>query len=104
MVWTAGVNGVNQIQANYDYYSTLWSNEFNRWRQGQDWYWTVEVPIEDNLKAIVMSVLPKDPNQLIGPAGFGPAGFVAANQSMPYQINFENAPTATAPCAERPDL
>ncbi len=39
-----------------------------------------------------------DPNAAIGPAGFGPSGFIAdAGQALPYTIDFENAPTATAP-------
>ena len=37
---------------------------------------------------------PYDPNDLIGPAGFGDQNFVSVNQSLPYTINFENEPTA----------
>ncbi len=41
-----------------------------------------------------------DPNEKTGP-GFGAAGFVAANQTLPYEITFENDPTkATAPALE----
>jgi RHS repeat-associated protein len=38
-----------------------------------------------------------DPNELIGPAGFGARGFVTPDQTLPYTIRFENIPTATAP-------
>jgi len=39
-----------------------------------------------------------DPNAAIGPSGYGTGGFIADNeQSLPYTIDFENAPTATAP-------
>ena len=38
-----------------------------------------------------------DPNDLLGPAGFGPTGFIDGNQVFPYRIDFENDPTATAP-------
>jgi len=44
-----------------------------------------------------------DPNSLIGPAGFGPAGFITPSSEFPYRIDFENEPTATAP-AQRVDI
>jgi RHS repeat-associated protein len=49
------------------------------------------------------AVTSEDPNSLLGPAGFGSAGFVSANTVLPYRINFENSPTATAP-AQRVDI
>ncbi len=40
----------------------------------------------------------RTPNALIGPAGYGTSNFVALNDAVfPYQIDFENASTATAP-------
>ena len=44
-----------------------------------------------------------DPNSLTGPAGYGSAGYVAPGTVFPYRIDFENAPTATAP-AKRVDI
>jgi RHS repeat-associated protein len=39
-----------------------------------------------------------DPNAAIGPGGYGPEGFIADTQQLlPYTVDFENAPTATAP-------
>lgn len=38
-----------------------------------------------------------DPNEKIGPDGFGPEKFVPINQPLTYRINFENLATATAP-------
>jgi hypothetical protein len=43
---------------------------------------------------------PADPNNLVGPAGFGAAGFVGPNAVLPYRIDFENEPTATAPAQQ----
>jgi RHS repeat-associated protein len=40
---------------------------------------------------------PGDPNNLIGPAGYGAAGFVGPGQTFPYSILFQNMPTASAP-------
>jgi RHS repeat-associated protein len=38
-----------------------------------------------------------DPNDIIGPVGFGPEQFVPADASLFYTIHFENLATATAP-------
>ena len=38
-----------------------------------------------------------DPNAMYGPTGYGSAGYVSANTLFPYLVDFENAPTATAP-------
>jgi hypothetical protein len=38
-----------------------------------------------------------DPNAKTGPAGYGAQGFIAGNTLLPYRIDFENDPTATAP-------
>ena len=38
-----------------------------------------------------------DPNDLIGPSGFGAAGFIQDTGTFPYEITFENEPTASAP-------
>jgi RHS repeat-associated protein len=43
------------------------------------------------------SVTSTDPNDKFGPAGYGKAHFVAANAVLPYRIDFENDPAATAP-------
>ena len=43
-----------------------------------------------------------DPNALIGPSGYGPSHFISGSalSAMPYQIDFENSPTATAPAQQ----
>jgi RHS repeat-associated protein len=41
-----------------------------------------------------------DPNDLIGPTGFGAPQFVAPAQPLAYTIDFENQATATAPAEE----
>jgi RHS repeat-associated protein len=38
-----------------------------------------------------------DPNDKIGPAGYGPQGFIAPGSPLPYRIDFQNDDTATAP-------
>ena len=47
-----------------------------------------------------LSVYSNDPNSEIGPAGFGPSGFISPTSLLPYRINFENAPTASAPAQQ----
>jgi RHS repeat-associated protein/uncharacterized repeat protein (TIGR01451 family) len=46
------------------------------------------------------AVRSQDPNDLIGPAGFGDAQFVSADQTLPYTIDFENLSSATAPAQQ----
>jgi RHS repeat-associated protein len=43
---------------------------------------------------------PQDPNKKTGPAGFGSAGFVLPDTVLPYRIDFENEPSATAPAQQ----
>ena len=38
-----------------------------------------------------------DPNQKLGPAGYGPQNFVSAEGRLDYRIDFENDASATAP-------
>jgi len=38
-----------------------------------------------------------DPNEKIGPAGYGAAGYISGDTMMPYRVNFENESEATAP-------
>ncbi|MFH0726523.1 MAG: RHS repeat-associated core domain-containing protein [Pseudomonadota bacterium] len=40
---------------------------------------------------------PKDPNDLLGPAGYGPLNYLVKTDLLPYRINFENESGATAP-------
>jgi hypothetical protein len=43
-------------------------------------------------------VVSKDPNDITGPAGYGPSKWVSVNDILPYRIRFENDPKqATAP-------
>lgn len=42
-------------------------------------------------------VRPLDPNEKLGPAGYGEAGFVSTASLLPYRIDFENDSNATAP-------
>ena len=46
-------------------------------------------------------VTSQDPNAMYGPAGYGSQGFIAdAASPLPYRVDFENDPTATAPAQE----
>jgi RHS repeat-associated protein len=42
----------------------------------------------------------KDPNDIIGPAGFGPEGFVGPQPPLSYQIQFLNKPDALGPAEQ----
>lgn len=51
-------------------------------------------------EAYVRQVASRDPNDKVGPAGWGPSDCVAPGSSLVYEIHFENAPTAEAPAQE----
>ncbi|MFA9392994.1 MAG: LamG-like jellyroll fold domain-containing protein [Prolixibacteraceae bacterium] len=48
-------------------------------------------------KARVSAVSSFDPNEMVGPSGFGDKNFIAKYNMMPYTVLFENKATATAP-------
>ncbi len=49
------------------------------------------------LEWIADLVRPQDPNLKYGPKGYGEQNFVPLNSVLPYKIDFENDPNATAP-------
>ena len=51
----------------------------------------------------VPPVMPEDPNEMLGPHGYGEKGYITVDKSLVYQINFENDADATAP-AQRVDV
>jgi RHS repeat-associated protein len=56
-------------------------------------------PVKTLLRA-VKQVAPHDPNDLVGPGGFGPEQFIAPGGKLPYTIDFQNIPTALASAAQ----
>ncbi len=50
--------------------------------------------------ALVRLIRPIDPNDIIGPEGFGDERWVSIDDTLPYTIRFENVDTATAPAQE----
>ncbi|MCM0593810.1 MAG: CARDB domain-containing protein [Gloeotrichia echinulata DEX184] len=45
-------------------------------------------------------IRPSDPNDILGPAGFGEEKWITASSTLPYTIRFENQATATAPAQQ----
>ena len=64
----------------------------------EDYKRMLEMFRECQLKAAFPKSL--DPNEMVGPAGFGPEGFITLGPSQPYTITFENMASATAPAQE----
>ena len=66
-----------------------------------DWLWPWLADSTDWLSSggggISSSV---DPNQKVGPAGFGTAGYISADGAFAYRVDFENEATATAPAQQ----
>ena len=62
------------------------------------------IPAFGGIQGIVQitqrSPLSTDPNDIVGPGGFGADGFLPAVGSLPYVINFENHPNAGGPAQQ----
>jgi RHS repeat-associated protein len=43
---------------------------------------------------------PHDPNDIVGPSGFGQENWISSSATLPYIIRFENQDTATAPAQQ----
>jgi len=43
------------------------------------------------------SLTSSDPNEIVGPSGYGTAGYVPAGQPLPYEIDFANESSASLP-------
>ncbi len=57
--------------------------------------------LRDPFTIIIPAVLARDPNDIVGPAGFGEENFTTSGHVFPYTIRFENDPEqATAPAQE----
>jgi RHS repeat-associated protein len=56
-----------------------------------------ELPDLPWVEGIVRILISNDPNDIIGPAGFGTDRWLTPDQVLPYAIRFENQASATAP-------
>ncbi len=77
-----------------------WLFDKAKFKQAWDDWFFAHLPkgIQDIVAPNAPDSYSHDPNAAIGPGGFGPNGFIADDQqALPYTIDFENAPTATAP-------
>jgi RHS repeat-associated protein len=68
------------------------------WDKIKDWVKDLFEP--DTEEAETDIVAASDPNDIVGPAGFGAEKWVTATQTLPYTIRFENRATATAPAQQ----
>ena len=69
-----------------------------------DWVTESTESLASNLaQKIIDAVNSIDPNSMTGPSGFGTQNFVGVSIPLPYRIDFENDPTASAP-AQRVDI
>ena len=50
----------------------------------------------DGISYIIQWVVSKDPNDILGPAGYGDGNFIHPSLIMEFKIRFENQPNATA--------
>ncbi len=65
--------------------------------------WAMSKLCEEYLTPSIAVLIPKDPNEIVGPPGIGPERLVGINRTLAYQIKFENVSTASAP-AQRVEI
>ena len=91
-------NGINTISFRLAHPDTPFANNKE---QADEWTTVLNELNGTNVtvmrQATADVVVPHDPNDKAGPAGYGDVGYVSANTPMPYTIDFENVSTATAP-------
>ncbi|WYM00653.1 MAG: Calx-beta domain-containing protein [Gloeotrichia echinulata CP02] len=59
-----------------------------------------ETKLPEEPKIKIPIVAPIDPNDILGPAGFGEEKWLTASSTLPYTIRFENLASATAPAQQ----
>jgi RHS repeat-associated protein len=57
----------------------------------------LDLPLQQIERRLSEDIFPGDPNEIAGPGGFGPNGFLPLGQTLPYTIQFYNKPDASAP-------
>jgi RHS repeat-associated protein/uncharacterized repeat protein (TIGR01451 family) len=72
------------------------NNFIDTWQSFQN----LIMPTESGGSGSTVTVGTTDPNQLIGPAGYGANGFVVASSLLAYRIDFENSSNAAAPAQQ----
>ncbi|WP_020467969.1 Calx-beta domain-containing protein [Zavarzinella formosa] len=108
-VLTTGLFGLAAGIAYGDYYlythpdalDNFWSPQVLDWTNNVlDWLDGLKLPTILSDDSSTSSVTSQDPNDLIGPAGYGSQHYVTANSDLPYRIDFENDASATAPAQQ----
>jgi RHS repeat-associated protein len=56
--------------------------------------------IKQELQKEMPWIYSRDPNDIVGPNGFGPEGFLTTSATLPYTVRFENQASATAPAQQ----
>jgi RHS repeat-associated protein len=70
------------------------NNTLNNWSVWSDLF------KNDIITKDIVIVVPRDPNDIVGPQSFGDEHWVSSHSALPYTIHYENQATATAPAQE----
>jgi hypothetical protein len=73
-----------ETKSNYDAHQECWA-KFKKRKKG---------------KLTSKGVFSFDPNEIVGPTGYGPDGYIDPTTNMVYTVFFENKDSATAPASE----
>ena len=86
------------LQVDYAAMDALFNQDYEYWPQTEPGQPTN--PTNPGGGGTTVGVTSQDPNSKTGGSGYGQAGYIAANSPLPYQVDFENDPTATAPAQQ----
>jgi subtilase family serine protease len=78
----------------------FWQDLGNWWENIQNKSDTLFGDIQEKFKVRIPTIFAIDPNDIIGPAGFGEEKWITASSTLPYTIRFENQASATAPAQQ----
>ena len=75
----------------------FWKDLENWWNETEEKSPTLFNDFWDKFNPLIPTIISLDPNDIIGPTGFGEEKWTSATSTLPYTIRFENQSTATAP-------
>ncbi|HAQ21699.1 MAG TPA: hypothetical protein DCR40_21085 [Prolixibacteraceae bacterium] len=100
-LWNASVTAVDcglSLSGIAGYYKMAGVFLANAWDYSENFKSCVNLGYADNtLNILIAAVGSFDPNEMIGPSGFGDKHWIQKNNVIPYTVLFENKSTATAP-------
>ncbi|NTU54250.1 MAG: hypothetical protein HGA97_11270, partial [Chlorobiaceae bacterium] len=91
-----GIEKTSSLLEKSEWGTSIVSNLLNVWGNWLDVFDLWNAKEEDKIVVVV----PRDPNDIVGPQGFGDENWTSTKNALGYTIRFENQASATAPAQE----